>query len=323
MKYIDEYLALAEDIYPIDRVSKHLKRLKVTFADVDEEKFDTYTTDDIIKILTEHITTYTQLYNAASDFKRYCMWCVDNKNCSDMILDTLDEIKLSKVWRDNISQSDTVKKKYITNKEYEELIDNIEYHTEYNVLFYKTLVMCIYEGVYDINWETLNNLRATDVDVKNHLVRIRRNNDVFMMDISPELADNLVALSNVKYWERPNRNGICQVKYQDSSDRVFKIEQRSVSSNGKIEPQLYSRRLRKITDEMLGYSIKAQNIYISGIINRIKEMAASEGTTLDELFGYNTRKYRYIIRDELQRIGYNVQYASFMTMVQGIVKHFN
>lgn len=324
MKHIQDYVLYLGEYRSDNYLNKNVQRMKSIFADIDEDNFKDYSVDDIKNILLDNINTYSQLYQVTSEFRQYCLWCVENKGCDDNILYVLDEINLSDLWRNELSKLERIRKRFITYDEYEELIADIEHEDEYNALYYITLIMSIYEGVWDINWDTARNIRARDVDEKHHRVHIVRPNQDFWLDISPELTENLIALAKINYWRRDNRSGVCDIVTEGQDyDSVFKAETRK-GSQGKIDTQVFSRRLNKITNDYLGYPLKAQNIYLSGIIQRIKENAEAEDIKLQNVWEYHTKntQYKAIIQEELDRIGYNVTYYSFRTMVQGIVNYF-
>ena len=160
-------------------------------------------------------------------------------------------------------------KKFISYDIFQSAYNNIGIYEDLNSFYYQTLFRCIYEGIYSDDMSVLKNLRASDIN--GNVVTLKEDNGhSYDIEISDGLASDLKELSYIDTWERKNRYGVFRMKitglYLDS---CFKVENRQGSSEYAYRYSYY-RMLRKIAKEYLEYNVLPLQLYISGIMYRIK-----------------------------------------------------
>ena len=86
----------------------------------------------------------------------------------------------------------------------------------------------------------------------------------------------------------------------------------------------YYAKLRKISDEYIGYSVLPFHIYISGLMYRIKERLTFHKITLQDAFSdHSKNKTAYeIIKKELIRCNYSSDIGNFREIVKGHLDFF-
>lgn len=245
----------------------------------------------------------------------YAKW-LDNDDMQHLI-QSFDKKLLWKKSKPNVD------KKFISHKQYKEIMHDIGVYEDYNSLYYQLLFQSVYEGIYSDDMSVVKNLKGSDVD--NNVVTLYEDNGhSYKLRITEELAKGLKELSKVDIWERRNRYGLCKVEAKGlSSNTVFKIEYRNTDSIGTYRHSYYSR-LRKISREYVERTLTPLQLYVSGIMYRIEKELNKNGILLEEAFcdyGRNRKSYT-IISNELVRCNYSGDVGNFKEMVKGHLDSF-
>lgn len=204
--------------------------------------------------------------------------------------------------------------KYLSKSMFFELYNNIDRFEEHNTLYYKTLFWSIFEGIYSDDMDVVKNLRASDID--GNIVTLKKDDGyTYQIDIPEKLAEDLIELSKINIWNRPNRNGVCSVSMAGVySDSCFKTECRKTNSETSFnyKHQIY-RKLRKIYQNYVGTKLIASDIFVSGLMYKIKE--ALEERNIDfELAFSDPRKNKNenceIIETIITKYNYSIKNAT-------------
>ena len=237
-----------------------------------------------------------RLYNIVQDIDRKALWIMAKPNAS---------------------------KKFISNSQFKETCKDVELFEEYNSSYISTLFKCIYEGIYSDDMSVIKNLRGSNVN--GNIVTITEDNgNTHELSVSDRLAKEIVGLGNVNTWSRNNRFGECKIKttglYEDS---CFKVETRGGSDEYSYR-YTYYRILRKVSKDYLGYNLLPLQLYVSGIMYRIRLNLEEHGVTLDEAFAPNNknRLVNKIISDELVRCNCDTEVRNFREIVKGHIDVF-
>lgn len=240
---------------------------------------------------------------------------------NDNMLQILQSFDKKLLWKKAAPFS---KKKFISHKQYEQIIKDISTFEEYNALYFELLFSCIYYGIYNDNLSVIKNLRASDIQ-ENGVVTLKEDNShIYKIKIPERLARDLIQLSTINEWVRPNRFGLCHVEMKGVySDSVFKVESRSTNSEESYKFSYYSK-LRKISKEYVGYSLLPLQLYTSGAMHRIKIELEKNGISLEEAFADNSRNRmaHLIISKELIRCNSSVEVGNFRELVKGHLSSF-
>lgn len=216
------------------------------------------------------------------------------------------------------------RKKFISYEQYQQIIKDIATYEEYNSLYYELLFSCIYNGIYNDDMSVLKNLRRSDIQ-ENGVVTLREDNShIYKIKISERLAKDLIQLSTIDEWIRPNRFSLCHVGMKGIySDSVFKVESRSTNSEDSYKFSYYSK-LRKISKEYVGYALLPLQLYASGIIHRIQIELKKNNIPLEEAFAKNSRNRtaHMIIEKELIRSNSGIEIGNFRELVKGHLNSF-
>ena len=212
--------------------------------------------------------------------------------------------------------------RFISNKRFKEIYNDIGLYEESNSFYKQTLFRVIYEGIYSEDLSAIKNLRASDIH--GNKVSLCRDDRIgtYDIEISEELAMDLKELSNIDYSERKNRWGsITHVKttglHQDS---CFKVESRN-GSEDKIKFSYY-RVLSHISDEYIGYGLTPFNLFLSGVVYRIKLELNKHDMTLTGVFNEYDRSNAVannIINEVLKKNNYSSSISNFKILIDGFV----
>lgn len=212
--------------------------------------------------------------------------------------------------------------RFISNKRFKEIYNDIGLYEESNSFYKQTLFRAIYEGIYSEDLSAIKNLRASDIH--GNKVSLCRDDRIgtYDIEISEELAMDLKELSNIDYSERKNRWGsITHVKttglYPDS---CFKVESRN-GSEDKIKFSYY-RVLSHISDEYIGYGLTPFNLFLSGVVYRIKLELNKHDMTLTGVFNEYDRSNTVannIINEVLKKNNYSSSISNFKILIDGFV----
>lgn len=195
-----------------------------------------------------------------------------------------------------------------------------------NSLYIKTLFMAIYEGLYSSKSYGLTELRNKDIDEDN-VVTYRLDNDTSVgIKISQKLADNLRRLSTVDSWEVKNKhneyNLIMDGKYYDSCFKVVRRKFKDDVVTEKLVQRFIQKRILDVSNDILGFKLSANHIYLSGIVDRMAAICKENNMSLKDVLNPGIKKGNYferngILREELERIGYQNNFNSFKNKVRG------
>lgn len=246
---------------------------------------------------------------------RYAKWL-----SNDSFYQTIQTINKNLLWK---KAKPYAKKKFISHKQYLEVIDEIEKYEEYNTLYFQSLFRCVYEGIYNDDMSVVKNLRSADIET-NTVVLHEDNGHSYKLKVSENLVSDLRKLGKIDCWERPNRYGVCKVDVRGAYyDSIFKIESRDTGSDGTYRHSYYAR-LRKISKEYIGYSITPLQLYVSGIMHRINVELNKNNITLQEAFIEDSRDKlsHSIISKELIRCNYSGEVNHFRDIVRGHLESF-
>lgn len=216
------------------------------------------------------------------------------------------------------------KKKFISNKQYQDVIKDIATYEEYNALYYELLFSSIYYGIYSDDLSVIKNLRSRDIDEDGIIILNEDNGHSYKLKVPEKLASDLKKLAAINTWQRRNRFGICNVDMRGLySDSVFKIENRSTASNDSFRFTFYAK-LRKIAKEYLERSLLPLHLYASGIMHRIKLELDKNNISLQEAFTDNSRNKiaHMIIQKELIRCNSSIELGNFRELVKGHLESF-
>lgn len=210
--------------------------------------------------------------------------------------------------------------KFISNETFEDWVFNIEMHEELNVLYYSSLVRCLYEGIYSDDMSVIKNLRGSDIH--GNVVTLREDDgSEYSIEISSGLAEDLFKMSMTDIWERKNRYGTFPVGTEGVySDSCFKIEHRG----GNNYRHSYFTRISKMSKAYMDYSIRPLYLYISGMMYRIKTEIEGQGFDLKFAFIDNNRFPLTcdIVKRELDRCHYLYGQRNFRQIVNGYIDVF-
>lgn len=213
-----------------------------------------------------------------------------------------------------------MKHTYLSQSEFQDVYNSIGAYDEdtfyYNSVYYQSLFWAVYAGIFNDGLSVLKNLRASDID--GNIIMLRDDNgEEWELDIPEQLALDFMTLVNDSTWYRRNRSGVCKIQTEGLFyDSVFKVDIRTPNSKYSYSSTYYTM-LRKIALEYLGYTLAPKNLFMSGIINRIKEQYGKS----DELFVEGIKTSDPVLVDifnkEAKRCHYEVGFWNFRQTVMG------
>ena len=213
-----------------------------------------------------------------------------------------------------------MKHTYLSQSEFQDVYNAIGAYDEdtfyYNSVYYQSLFWAVYAGIFNDGLSVLKNLRASDID--GNTITLRDDNDEeWKLDIPKQLVLDFITLVNDSVWRRRNRNGLCEIHTEGLFyDSIFKVDIRSPNSKYSYSSTYYTM-LRRIAVEYLGYTLAPKNLFISGIINRIKEQYGKS----DELFVEGIKTSDPVLVDifnqEAKRCHYNIAFWNFRQTIMG------
>ncbi len=253
----------------------------------------------------------------------YASWLQQQGNVTgDALHQRAQALNVATLWK---RAKPTARKKFISNPEYERVLSDICMQEYYNPLYYRVLFRSIYEGIYNDDLSVLKNLRASDIH--GNIVTLREDNDhSYELVISDTLASELLELSCISIWKRPNRNGVCRIHQKGLyKDTIFKIEDRKTTAKEGSYQFSYYARLRKISNEYLGYQLLPLQLFVSGIMYRINLKLHENGLSLKQAFSDNNRKpvVHTIISNELLRCNRQIEVGNLRELVKGHLDVFD
>lgn len=255
------------------------------------------------------ITNYLYVFGLYAKYK-------DDENAVKKFL----SIDRNEVWN-KYKATGNLKARFISDEEFKDLIFNIETFEPLNSLYYSALLRCIYEGIYNYDMSYIKNLRIADINRETSNITIRDDEGkTESVQVTSDLVEDLIELGNNNHWERKNRYGVMFIEIEGiHPDSCFKIENRGVGDNYRYS---YFSRLRKISKEYLERPLKPMNLYVSGIMNRIKKQFDKKELDFEYAFVNHPRLSYGIISNELKRSRYNKEVKYFRQMVIGHLDEF-
>ena len=304
--YIQEYIDSIESENS-KKVARHVfKRID---TNVDIRKYNIIQMEQLV--LNANINSPKDIITIIYILSSYAKW-LKNDNMFE-ILQSLDKNLL---WK---KASPKAKKKFISNEQYNQIVKDIATYEEYNSLYFELLFSCIYNGIYNDDMSVLKNLRKSDIQEDGMITLKEDNGHTYKIKTSERLAKDLIQLSTINEWVRPNRFSLCHVEMKGVyPDSVFKVENRSTNSEDSYKFSYYSK-LRKISREYVGYSLLPLQLYASGIVNRIKIELDKNNISIKEAFSKNNRNRtaHMIIEKELIRSNSGIEMGNFRELVKG------
>jgi len=150
--------------------------------------------------------------------------------------------------------------------------------------------------------------------------------EIYDLEISAKLANDLIELSKISVWEHPNRFGTVSRSPLEGEhvDSCFKMAARS-SSDGRFAHVKHQTAFRNIAKRYIDYDIRPYDVYISGIMHRIAINLHKEGLDMSEVFEKRSRNKRgfEIIQNELKRSKYKSELPNFLVTMRGRVDMFD
>lgn len=237
-----------------------------------------------------------RLYNMVQDIDRKALWIMAKPNAS---------------------------RKFISNAMFKKVCHDIDVYEEYNSFYYCMLFRCLYEGIYSDDMSVIKNLRASDIN--ENIVTLKEDNgNTYKLKVSYSLANDLIKMSKVNVWERRNRYGTCKITIDGlHRDSCFKVEKRRDSSAYSYRFTYY-RMLRKISKDYLEYNLLPLQLYVSGIMYRIKIILQEHGIDIEEAFSLNNKNkvVNEIVSKELLRCNCDTEVRNFREIVSGHLEVF-
>lgn len=212
------------------------------------------------------------------------------------------------------------KQKYISNDEFLKLINRVNLEEERNALLKITLLRSIYEGMYSAKFEVLINLRSQDIN--GNIATLTVDDESYDLEISSELAEDLIELGGRNTITRNNRFGDYEVpavgKWFDSCFKFsFRCGNKDVSS-------IYYQTLIALRKRYLDFDLNPYDLFISGIMYRVALKMKEENIDIEKVFESHSNEDRgiQIVTDELNRCHYDISFAKFRMGVVGYLDIF-
>lgn len=308
MSYIDEFIASIENKSTVRVTNKYLKNAPDGFEFFSPSELSIY-------ILSLRPKAKHDISNICSRIKSYAKWLDERalvKN--NTLLQSVQTISKEELWEQAKLDAEA---KFISHAEYRSVISSIQMSEEYNPLYYEVLFRSIYEGIYSDDLSALENLRKCDIE--GNVVSIcEENGKPHRMKVSDTLARQLQELSAINMWIRPNLHGICEVGMSGLfTDSVFKEEGRQDRIPQALRYSYY-KKLREIREKYIGHTLSPKNLYISGVMHRIKKLLEMNDISLQQAFSDNSQidSVRTIIANELMRCNGVMQLDNFIQHVK-------
>lgn len=273
-------------------------------------------------ILSMNPNSQKQIVTVVYVLSLYAKWLQEQEIVKDdSLYHMIQGLDKKALW---VKAKPKAKKKFISYEEYKRIIHDIEMYEEYNSLYYTSLFSSIYYGMYNDDLSVLKNLRSSEIS--DGIVTLKEDTGhIYKLKIPEKLSDDLRKLSGISVWERRNRFNTCKVDMRGVySDSVFRIEDRNTANSDASFKFSYYARLRKIAKDYVEHTITPLQLYVSGMMYRIKDELESNGITLEQAFAENSRnRLAYqIIQKELIRCNSGIELSNFRELVKGHLDSF-
>ncbi len=286
----------------------------------------------------EHCDNVEELQDLIISMQPNCLKAIDNitisikawvkYSCSEEIYQKIyNLLSFQQLDRESIWQriKDNVPRKFISHKQYVDILHNIDAYEENNPEYLQTLFMSIYEGLYCRDYSITWNLRGSNVEGE-YVTIINNDGNPRSIKVTKQLAKNLLFVADIDTQVRQNRFGVFNLRISGLyPDSCFKLERRELRGKGLNYQNSYGNMLRKIVNEYVEYPLTAQQLYISGIMYRLGLVFKENNITLDEAFSYNNKEriINKIITAEFERINATLNIKNFRESVRGFIDVFN
>lgn len=308
MSYIDKFIASIEKEGTAKVTKKYLKYAPDGFENYSSSELGTY-------ILSLRPKNKQEISNMCSRINAYAKWLVKNSLVKNDSL-SLNVLSIDKeeLWERAKLDAEVM---LISHTKYESIIRKIQTAEEYNPLYFEVLFRSIYEGIFIEGLSVLENLQNSDID--GNVVSLRDNSgNTFRLRVSTTLARQLQELSAINIWVSPISNSIRKTTMRGlDHNSVFKCEER-LEATPKNLSATYHTKFRHIRDKYICQPLSMRNLYISGIVHRIKKLLEMNHLSLNEAFSDNHQNdiARTIISKELIRCNGIVQPENFIAHVR-------
>lgn len=238
----------------------------------------------------------------------------------EKLYNMVQELDRNALW---VKAKPAAARKFISHSDYKQTCHIISMYEELNALYSEALFRCLYEGIYNDDMSVIKNMRGSDIH-GNIITLHEDNGHSYDLEISEDLARDLIELSETVTQDRKNRYGFFQIPVEGVyPDSCFKAEVRKDNSDYSYRYSYY-RVLRKIAKEYLQYNLLPLQLYISGIMYRIRLKLQENNISLEDAFSGNNRDkiVNKIISDELKRCNYNTDIRNFRQIVKGHLEVF-
>lgn len=294
----------------------HITRLQ---AICDFDTIMEMSADKLLELLVEvHPTNSRAITGYLNALRRYAEYVGNQK-----FIAVSKQIKVKEIWN-KCSGTIQQQRKFVSHSEFQSLISNLQDEDVMNVDYYVALLQAIYEGIYSDDLTALSNLRGQDIHDNVVIVRCD-GKEPFELEISHDLVEKLKDMADLRIWEKKNRCGEFSIPIEgECYDSCFKVENRNNIPNRSYR-HCYYRYIRKVAELVeLDYQLRAKNLYISGIMHRVKIQLEEKGMTLEQAFAFNRRwgEDVDIVRKELERVHYPYFYRNFTSLVTGYIGDF-
>lgn len=300
-----------------------------TYSDIANYEYSNCTKKQLLDIIYDLEPSSKSTVNSILNiFKLYGEFI----NCKELS-NVAYSMSSSESWEEIVKRGIT-KPQFISHQQFEEIINKIKTnkYLSLNTLYYQTLIQCVYEGIWNNDLSYLENLKEEDIDNVNNVIALRSNDNIdspFYLNVSSELINNLNILSYQNEWKRENMNdSVAKIPIQGKfNTSCFKIEQRRKRSEKNTTEYniIYRRKLREITFKTIGYHLTYKQLFISGLMYRIKLKFDMQGLDFRDTFNTKRNKNHKaveIIKSELSRVNYNAEIKQLRKLVDGYIDIF-
>lgn len=265
-------------------------------------------------IIDTKINSINAIQMFVSTIRFYNMNSKNGNKDIDKILKQIDRNKLLEECKNNFGI-----KKYLSYSKFTDLINRIENDQERtmpNCHYNAVLLRAIYGGIYSPNLSALKNLKESSFDFDDDCVYVsllvenpNGQNTYPVIKVEKKLAEDIISLSKMPLYKR-NRHGdseidISKLQYPDG---CFKIQSREESPGLNSFRFSYTRRIRLIKENFCSdeFLLKPYDIFISGIVYRIKQRLEKDGFNLKTAFQEFAPYCREYIASELNASNINL-----------------
>lgn len=261
------------------------------------------------------------LLNYRYIFGGYIQWCSEKEYIhNEKLYQSIKNIDINKIWKIIKPQ---IPVKFINNIQYKQILDSIDKYEELNSLYYLTFFQALYEGIYGRNFYEFSEIRASDIN--NNILTLRHeDNTITELEISEDLANNLIELSEISDWDKYYRHGICTFKlsgkYEDSCFKTIMYQKNMDNidyNENKSRKEFYYHRMRRIYTEHIGFKLSPKDIFHAGIINRIINEMQKNNLDVKQYLSSDKRNREVvnIFTNELKRVNCNLSPVYFKNQI--------